>query len=109
MIIYLAQPYSINADENLREERYQIAVKMVAKFMNEGYNIFSPILNSHEPARQYGLPNTWEYWERVDKEYIAICGELWVLCLPGWLESKGVAAEIEYAEQIGIPIKYIEV
>lgn len=107
MIIYLAQPYSINADETLREERYQVAVRKVAEYMNQGYNVFSPILNSHMPSVQYGLPCTWDYWERIDKEYLAVCGEVWVLCLPGWSESRGVQAELAYAEQIGLKIKYI--
>lgn len=107
MIVYLAQPYSINADAALREQRYQVAVKKVAEYMNQGYNIFSPILNSHAPSVQYGLPFDWEYWERVDKEYIAVCGELWVLCLDGWKDSRGVKAEVAYAEQVGLKIKYI--
>lgn len=108
MIIYLAQPYSINADAALREERYQVAVKKVAEYMNQGYNVFSPILNSHSPSVQYGLPCTWDFWQKVDREYIAICGEMWVLCLPDWDKSVGVKEEIEYANLIGIPVKYIE-
>jgi len=29
-----------------------------------------------------------------------------VLTLEGWRESKGVAAEIEIAKQLGIPVEY---
>lgn len=109
MIIYLAQPYSINSDEKLREERYQVAVKKVAEYMNQGYNVFSPILNSHMPSVQYGLPCTFSYWENVDYEYISVCGEVWVLMLEGWKESVGVRKEIAFAEEKGIPVRYIKI
>jgi len=108
LISYLAQPYSINSTPEIRERRYQYAVKKVAEFMNNGYNIFSPILNSHEPSVQHGLPCTWDFWSRIDKEYIAVCGEVLVLMMEGWQDSVGLNAEVEYAQQIGLPIKYIE-
>lgn len=108
MICYLAQPYSVNSDESIRERRYQYALKKVAEYMNQGYNVFSPILNSHMPAVQYGLPNNWEFWKKIDKEYIAVCGELWVLKMKDWDKSVGVEAELAYAMQIGLPITFIE-
>lgn len=42
------------------------------------------------------------------KSLISKCDELWVLKIDGWEQSKGVSAEIEYAESLNIPIKYKE-
>jgi len=108
VISYMAQPYSINSTPEIRERRYKYAVKMVAKLLNEGYNVFSPILNSHEPSVQHSLPCTWDFWAKIDKEYIAVCGEVIVLMMDEWEQSVGLAAEVEYAKAIGLPIKYVE-
>ena len=35
------------------------------------------------------------------------CDEIWVLCLDGVEESKGVAAEIEFAKKIGLDLWYL--
>lgn len=108
MISYLGQPYSVNSDEVVRERRYKYAVKKVAEYLNQGYNVFSPILNSHAPAVEHSLPNTWSFWANIDKEYLALCGEMIVLKMDEWEKSVGLAAEIEYAKAIGIPIVYVE-
>lgn len=108
MIIYLAQPYSINADESLKEERYQKGVKKVAELIKQGYNVISPILLSHEPSKQYDLPSDFDYWERVDKELILCCDEVWVLMLEEWESSKGIKAEVAFAKENGMTVKYIE-
>lgn len=107
-LYYLAQPYSINSDESIRERRHDYAVKKVAEYLSKGYNVFSPILNSHLPALRHNLPNDWNFWQNIDKTYIALCSELWVLMMDQWERSVGLTAEIKYAESIGIPIKYIE-
>jgi hypothetical protein len=36
------------------------------------------------------------------------CDDLAVLCLPGWRESVGVRAGIVFAQEIGIPVRFIE-
>lgn len=54
------------------------------------------------------LPTDFEFWRQYDKAIISRCSELWVLTLPGWSESVGVAAEIEIANRLSIPVRYVE-
>jgi hypothetical protein len=53
------------------------------------------------------MPTTWDFWSVVDYKFLDASSELYVLMLDCWDKSTGVAAEIKYAEQIGLPIKYI--
>jgi len=75
--------------------------------MRAGLHIFSPIAHS-APIARYGLPTTWDYWERVDRRHLEICDELLVLMLPGWQESRGVQAEIRIAAELGKPVRYLD-
>ena len=69
--------------------------------------VYSPIVSNHEVAKHHDLPKDWAYWEKIDFMFIDACQELWVLMMEGWEESKGVQAEIKYAQARDIPIKYI--
>ena len=102
MFIYVASPYSGNELAN-----YEATVKFVADSMQEGYIIFSPIVHCHQIAVDYNLPGDFKFWQRYSYEMLAAAGRLWVLQLPGWEESKGVQAEILYANRAHIPIDYI--
>lgn len=39
---------------------------------------------------------------------MAVCTKMVVLTVPGWSTSEGVAAEIEYAKKVNMPIAYID-
>jgi len=104
---YLAIPYT-HEDEKVREYRAKIADTIFAAMMLGGRLIYSPISSSHHIAVNYDLPNLWNYWERLDKCFIAHCKRVIVVTLDGWKESVGVTAEIEYAKELGIPIEYID-
>jgi hypothetical protein len=57
------------------------------------------------------LPNTeatWEVWGHHCKRLIEACDEVWVVMYPGWDTSVGVAGEIEYAQQRGKRVHYME-
>lgn len=48
------------------------------------------------------------YWLKQDLSFLeSWADELWVLMLDGWKDSKGVAAEVTRAVEIGIPVKYM--
>jgi hypothetical protein len=104
--IYLASPYS-HPDPEVRHQRFEAVNSAAAALMKKGYVIFSPISHSHIIARDHDLPMEWDFWERIDIQFIRMCKELWVLMLPGWDESKGVKAEIKIASDLNIPIKYV--
>lgn len=106
-MIYLASVYSLNADAALREERYEYALKWLADFSCQGICVFSPVVHSHDMGIKHNLPSTFDFWEQLDYSYMDACEALYVLQMDGYQDSKGVSAEIKYAQKIGLPITYI--
>jgi len=70
--------------------------------------VFSPIVHSH-PLVAFALPTGWDFWERIDRAYLARCDEVVVLMLDGWRESAGVRAEIALAHDLGKPVRFLGV
>jgi len=99
--IYLAIPYT-----GLQELSFKTANKVAAKLMRKGKAVYSPISHSHTIALQEDLPTTWEWWMKIDIEFIQWCDVLYVVTLPGWDKSPGVAEEIEIATRLNKPIIY---
>lgn len=104
-MIYLASPYS-HPDVRVRERRFREACSATARLVAAGLNVFSPIVHSHSIAH-YGLPSSWEFWSRIDREFLSRCDVMAVLMLPGWRESVGVQAEIQFAANLGLPVLYV--
>jgi nucleoside 2-deoxyribosyltransferase len=104
-MIYLASPYS-HPDVRVRERRFEVACRAAAALLRAGVAVFSPIAHSH-PIARFGLPTGWDYWSRLDREYLARCDVLAVLTLVGWRESTGVQAEIALARELGLPVVYV--
>ena len=57
----------------------------------------------------FALPTGWDFWERIDRAYLARCDEVVVLMLDGWQESTGVRAEIALARDLGKPVRFLGV
>ena len=108
MIIYLATPYSHYYPE-VRQQRFEIVNAVAAQLMAEGLHIFSPISHTHPIAIAGDLPKGWDFWEEYDRRILAVCGKVIVLKQPGWERSTGVQSECKIAEEMGIPIEYMEV
>lgn len=106
-LYYLASPYS-HDDPDIREERYLVVQKAAIDLMMENVWAFSPITYNHPmlPIRQF--PTSFDFWEEYDKAFIDHSTGLIVLMMDGWKESIGVTEEIRYAEELGIPVYYIE-
>lgn len=103
---YLASPYTA-PDAETREYRFKAACKSAARFMQQGLVVFSPIAHSHPIEIEGGWQESGEFWKRQDEPYLMACDRLIVLCLPGWMTSRGVAHEIKVAKERGIPIEYV--
>ena len=104
--VYLAIPYS-----GMEQSSYEQATAATAHIINEyQINVFSPITHSH-PLTKYGIKGTWDYWQHVDYQYIDWANEVWVLVPKEGIEkvlySKGVQAEIKYAQETNKLVKYI--
>src|SRR5678815_3413870 len=120
-MIYLASPYSVGpkgaygeedtgrASKNMRTRRYKAACKKAAQLMDKGLVIFSPIAHSHSIELE-GMDKvqTGNFWLEQDLAILKHCTDLFVLCLPDWERSRGIAREIEFAQDNGIPVSYLE-
>lgn len=105
---YLASPYS-HPNPIIRNQRFDAACKAAAKLMQAGYVVFSPIAHSH-PIEQHfgGQIESFDFWMKQDLAVLAASCRLMVLTLDGWEQSRGVAAELEYARKNAIPISFVE-
>jgi nucleoside 2-deoxyribosyltransferase len=106
-MIYLASPYN-HPSPDVRQGRYEANVRALAALLHEGRVAFSPIVHHHPVACLRDLGRGWDFWRRVDVEYLRRCDSLIVLTLDGWRESVGVAAEIEIAQTLGLPVEHME-
>lgn len=109
-LIYLASPYSHESKDIMRS-RFEMVTKVAAKLQDTyEYAFILPITMSHVTAGYMKNKGTsFADWEIRDLTYLSKCDELWVVCLKGWEESKGVEAEIAFAAKQKIPIKYLPI
>ena len=81
---------------------------IATELTNEGHAIYSPISSWHTIACKFGMPKTFEFWERLNLSFLVQCKKLIVVMLPGWKESVGLQGEIEFAENMGMDIEYLD-
>lgn len=105
-LCYLAAPY-MHVDPYVRQQRFEAVTKLAGELMLEGFRIFSPLTHNHPIAQAVDMPRDWEFWRIHDIPMLAECQVLFVYKLPGWSESKGVAAEVAYAKEQDKTIIYI--
>ena len=105
-MIYLASPYTAPSWID-RLGRYHQACKAAAQLMEHGHVVFSPIAHSHGIA-QFMVANDHDFWMSQDLPFLRQAEKMIVLKLPGWEDSRGVAAEMAFAEYLGIPIEFME-
>jgi len=105
-LIYIGQPYATD-DIIERLERVSVGGKYLLKLIEDGKLPFSPICQCHSVREFSGGGTTWDFWRTYDFGMLEACDELHVLTLPGWEESVGLTAEIDFALTKEIPIKRI--
>lgn len=93
--IYLAIPYS-----KYELKSFDIANKVAASLIKEGFIVYSPISMSHPISIVSGLQGCWETWKKIDFEFIKWCDEDAVK------NSVGVQDEIRYAKELGKKITF---
>jgi len=104
--IYIGCPYSDEL-ESVRHWRFVQVTRAAEYMLTRGLPTMSPISYSHQFAHIGGCD--FEAWRELDLSLLGRWAtELWVLMLPGWEQSVGLAAEIEYADEAGIPVRYID-
>lgn len=100
---YLATPYS-RYPRGL-EAAFMDAAELCARLMQIGVHCYSPIAHTH-PVAMYGHidPLNHAIWLPFDEQIMERCDVLIVAHMDGWQESKGIAHEIKFFEQMGKPI-----
>lgn len=94
--IYIASPFS-HPDKGVEEQRYNDAVEALHLCLRHGLVAFSPIVHSYVVARRGDLSGDFPTWERPCISFLANWAtEVWVLKIPGWNESRGIAAELNF-------------
>lgn len=106
-LTYLATPYSSH-DPQVRLDRFLTVNAVASRLMSDGEHVYSPISHCHPIAVAGALPKDWNYWREYCITMMRCCTTLKVLMVPGWKESVGVDAEIAIAQNLNIPVEYIQ-
>jgi hypothetical protein len=107
-MIYLASPYS-NSDKEISTFRYEEVTRVAGLLQEEyPYAFILPITMSHNTEKYMKIKDSsFKHWATRDFTYISRCDEIWVVAMSGWNESLGVIAEIKFAKDKNILIKYV--
>ena len=102
--IYLAAPYS-HPEYKTRARRCLYATQAANRLMQRGLLVYSPLTHGHAIAALGGLGSEFDSWREHCLSILRLWAqELYVLKLPGWKDSIGVAAEMAEADKHGLPI-----
>lgn len=105
-LIYLASPYS-HPSEHVRNYRYFNARRVTILALKQGLAVFSPIVYGHDMETAIGT--LFEPWQTLNDAMIERCDEVWVLCDLDWQKSRGVKHEIELANKLNKPVKFLNI
>jgi nucleoside 2-deoxyribosyltransferase len=90
---YLATPYSKYPDGI--EAAYELAIKAASLLLDNGVDVYSPIVHTHPLSTTGGLgPRNHEFWLRADTPFMDAARGIIVLEADGWRNSFGVAYEL---------------
>ena len=94
-LYYLASPYSKYPDGMVAA--FEEISRIAAKFVEQGYKVFSPIAHSH-PLALYGKLDALSYdtWLSLDEVIMQRCDGIIVAKMEGWDTSHGVNWEIDW-------------
>lgn len=114
-MIYLAAPYSAPhaaCPSFIEDLRYRETLYTSALLTSRGHFVCTPTVLGHvvdQATREANWPSpSHEWWLCWSQELLAACDALWVLCLDGWQDSKGIAREIAWAKEQDLPIVCID-
>ena len=109
-VLYLATAYT-HADAARRGARANLASECAAWLMGRGWNVISPVSMGHAigcAARAGVIPPDFARWREVCLRLLEASDALVVLMLDGLSTSVGLAAEIDHARKLGLPLNQIK-
>lgn len=106
MLVYLATPYTTN-NVQLKYERMKKLEKIASALFELKVNFISPILHNYTLFDK-GLirDSSWDFWKNYCLSILEKCDKIFVFKDTDWKTSVGVQAEIKFAEENNIPVKY---
>lgn len=107
-LIYVAGPYS-DDDKTVVRLRMNKFAGVMATLIEHKCHPVSPMLNHYlSGIVDIKFPLTWEWWKEYSLLLLSKCEHMIVITGPGWEKSTGVAAEIEMANELNIPVTYVD-
>lgn len=106
---YLSSPY--NGFTGSRQAAFREACVATARLLEAGVPVFCPIAHSHfiaEHLEPLDDNEEHDFWMKADAPFMQWATGIIVLTLPGWKESRGVAQEIAYFEDVGKTVVYLD-
>jgi len=96
-VIYIAGPFR-GASAWAVHQNIERAEALAYQVWEAGFVALCP----HNNTRHFDGTLTDEVWLKGDLELLSRCDA--VLTVPGWQSSRGTVAEVEYAQQLGLPV-----
>ena len=106
MLIYLAGPIRPKGEQTL-EGNLKVAKDIAMELWKMGHVVICPHANTDLEEGIWDNESNGVDWIAGDLKIIARCDAV-VVC-PDWQESKGTLAEIDFADEHGIPVYYYPV
>lgn len=108
-ITYLGCPYT-DEDPIIRRQRFELATAAAATLVRRGLVVFSPITMTHPMDIALSADKTLgsDFWVEFDEAFMHKCSELIVLQIEGWEQSSGIKREIEFFNDAGKPISFMQ-
>ena len=106
-LVYLASPYT-HSNKEVEEDNFRKISKVSAELTAEGLITISPITYGHTLLQFTLMPGDWEFWTSFCLSILDKCDKIVVVKMDGWDKSSGIAGELKYAEEHGIPVEYID-
>ncbi len=112
-MIYIASPYTSRMQGKMKRLEEKSRCLLVDQAIGQlqdryPYAFIGPITQSARTVvHMKTQKTTFEHWEIRDLTYVSRCDELWVLALPGWDQSVGVLAEIDFAYTLNLPVQFV--
>ena len=106
-LVYVASPYT-HTDPKVVQSRYEQVSRLTARLVADGEAPVSPITYGHHLLDFYDMPTDWGFWMDFCIALLSKCDRVVVAMIPGWEESKGVQAELRYAQDHYIPIEHVD-
>ena len=104
--IYLACPYT-HKNPDVKNQRAKVSNSITAHLFDLNVITYSPISFWHHLAISHDLHGNFTNFREMDLYFISVSRGIIVICLEGWEESESVTEELKFADQLGLPIGYM--